>query len=180
MEVLRIIYYRFAYFLLKLRGYHGIKPTCRVKRGSLISKDLNLGEFVFIASGARIYRNVSIGDYTMLAPNVWIIGGDHRTDVSGVPMIFAGREGYKTTSIGIDVWVGARAIILVGVSIGDGAVIAAGSVVTKDVAPFTIVGGVPAKEIGRRFSEFEGKRHLELMRAQSYSERSFINGGMWD
>lgn len=52
--------------------------------------------------------------------------------------------------IGNDVWIGAYGIVLPGVTIGDGAVIAAGSVVTKDVAPYTIVAGVPAKQIGQR------------------------------
>ncbi|MFT8607953.1 CatB-related O-acetyltransferase, partial [Liquorilactobacillus ghanensis] len=56
-------------------------------------------------------------------------------------------------TIGNDVWIGYRVIICQGVTIGDGAIIGAGAVVTKDVAPYTIVGGVPAKEISNRFSD---------------------------
>lgn len=55
-------------------------------------------------------------------------------------------------TVGNDVWIGCRAIIMDGVSIGDGAIVAAGAIVTKDVEPYTIVGGVPAKPIGKRFS----------------------------
>jgi phosphonate metabolism protein (transferase hexapeptide repeat family) len=60
--------------------------------------------------------------------------------------------------IGHDVWIGHGAVILAGRSIGDGAIVAAGAVVSKDVAPYTIVGGVPAKEIGRRFPQAIGER----------------------
>jgi len=62
-------------------------------------------------------------------------------------------EELKRTQIGNDVWIGARAIVLDGISIGDGAVIAAGAVVTKDVPPYAIVGGVPAKLIRYRFED---------------------------
>lgn len=62
-------------------------------------------------------------------------------------------ESSKKTIIGNDVWIGARAIILSGVKIGDGAIIAAGAVVTKDVEPYTIAGGVPAKPIRKRFTD---------------------------
>lgn len=64
--------------------------------------------------------------------------------------------------IGSDVWIGYEAVILAGVTIGDGAVIAARAVVTKDVPPYTIVGGVPAKAIRRRFPEETIQRLLEL------------------
>jgi carbonic anhydrase/acetyltransferase-like protein (isoleucine patch superfamily) len=57
------------------------------------------------------------------------------------------------TTIGNDVWIGARAMVLDGVTIGDGCVIAAGSVVTKNIEPYSIVGGIPAKLIRKRFSD---------------------------
>ena len=64
-----------------------------------------------------------------------------------------GLKEIKKVSIGNDVWIGHNVIIVGNVTIGNGAVLAAGSVVTKDVPPYTIVGGVPAKEIKKRFSD---------------------------
>jgi virginiamycin A acetyltransferase len=64
-------------------------------------------------------------------------------------------------TIGNDVWIGTRAIILPGVDIGDGAVVGAGAVVTKDVDSYSIVAGVPAKEVGRRFDEETKNKLLE-------------------
>ncbi|QUN30592.1 CatB-related O-acetyltransferase [Cupriavidus sp. KK10] len=68
---------------------------------------------------------------------------------------YCGAENYlesESVEIGCDVWIGARSIVLDGVRIGDGAIVAAGSVVTENVDPYAIVGGVPAKLIRRRFS----------------------------
>jgi serine acetyltransferase len=60
---------------------------------------------------------------------------------------------YEHTTIGNDVWIGANAIIKSGIKIGDGAIVASGAVVTKDVAPYSIIGGVPAKHLKYRFSD---------------------------
>lgn len=67
----------------------------------------------------------------------------------------------KTVVIGNDVWIGSNAIVLQGVTIGDGAVVAAGAVVTKDVPSYTVVGGVPAKVIKKRFDSSIEKRLKE-------------------
>ena len=89
----------------------------------------------------------------MLAPNVTISGKDHKFDIVGVPMIFSGREFLPNTIIGDDVWIGANAIILAGVKVGRGSIIAAGSVVTKDVEECVIYAGNPARKIRYRFKE---------------------------
>ena len=65
-------------------------------------------------------------------------------------MIDQGYEDYRPVVIGDDVWIGRRVIILPGVTVGGGSIIAAGAVVSKDVKPYSIVGGVPAKQIGNR------------------------------
>ena len=64
--------------------------------------------------------------------------------------------------IGNDVWIGSNVLLLPGISIGDGAIIAAGAVVTKDIEPYSIVGGVPAKEIRKRCSEEKIKKLIQL------------------
>ena len=99
---------------------------------------------------------IRIGDNVMFGPEVTIRGGNHRFDIPGIPMIavtddMKRPENDKGVVIGNDVWIGTRAVILHGVTIGDGSVVAAGSVVTKDVPPYSIVGGNPAKVIRERF-----------------------------
>lgn len=116
-------------------------------------------EVVFYDAGATL----QIGKYCSIAPNVTILlGGEHHHDwVSSYPFSLMfdeakGREGYPFSkgdvNIGNDVWIGYDAIVLSGVSIGDGAVVAARSVVTRDVKPFEIVAGIPAKVLRCRFS----------------------------
>ena len=122
---------------------------------SEISKDLIAGDYVFIGSHCIIYPKVEIGNYTMLANNVSIIGGDHVYDKVGVPIIFSGRDLLLPTIIGKDCWIGANAIIMTGVHIGDGVIVGAGSVVTKDLQPYCVYGGVPAKKIKDRFKNPE-------------------------
>jgi len=91
---------------------------------------------------------VEIGENVMIGPQLIVYTANHGTERS-TPMIHQPMVN-SPVKIGNDVWIGARVTILPGVIIGNGAVIAAGAVVTKDVEPYTIVGGVPAKKIGER------------------------------
>jgi len=107
-----------------------------------------------------------IGKFCSIAPETRFMmdGGNHRMDGSTYPFNIFGHGWEKHTPtleqlrikgdtvVGNDVWIGRRATIMPGVRIGDGAVISAEAVVTKDVAPYTIVGGNPAKEIRQRFA----------------------------
>lgn len=139
-------YYRWRY---KLKNVH---PTTYYGGAAYyISPDLVTEKNVYIGPRSLIYAKVRIGAYTMLANDVQIIGGDHRYDIPGVPIIYAGRTELKATTIGRDCWIGARSTIMCGVSIGDGSIIAAGSIVTKDVEPYSIYGGTPARKIKKRF-----------------------------
>jgi len=101
--------------------------------------------------------SVRIGDNVMFGPEVTICGGNHRTDIVGCFMTdIRPQEKRLIDDKGViiedDVWIGTRAIILHGVKIGRGAIVAAGAVVTKDVPPYTIVGGVPAAVIKFRWN----------------------------
>ena len=127
-------------------------------------------------------KNTRIGRYTCIADNVLTVAGNHPlTFVSMHPAFYSTVQnpsyvdkqkfeefkyidsGRKISiEIGNDVWIGTRATILEGVTIGDGAVVAAGAVVTKDVPPYAIVGGVPAKIISYRFDENGVNRLLKI------------------
>lgn len=89
-------------------------------------------------------EKVAIGKDCMLAPYVYILDVDHEFGSKNQPI---SKQGYKVNpvKIGDDVWIGAQCIITKGVNIGDGSIVAANSVVTNDIAPYTIVGGSPAK-----------------------------------
>ena len=110
--------------------------------------------------------NTKIGSFCSIGNHVKIGGGEHPYSwVSTSPVFYKGRDSVKakfsefdrveirTTIIGNDVWVGQNSLIKQGITIGHGAIIGMGSVVTKDVEPYSIVAGVPAKKIKLRFSE---------------------------
>ena len=112
-------------------GIVNAHPTSYFAYGSRISKDIIAGPYSFINNGCDIGPSVEIGAYTMLASKVMIVGDDHVFDRVAVPIIFSGRPAIvRKTVIGRDVWIGAGAIIMAGVHVGDGAIVAAHSVVT--------------------------------------------------
>ena len=108
--------------------------------------DLALGVIITTSGG------VTIGARTLVGYRAQIISANHRVPLGVERIIDAGHE-KKQVVIGCDVWIGANSIVLPGVYVGEGAVVAAGSVVTKDVPPYSIVGGVPAKIISTRKSD---------------------------
>lgn len=114
-------------------------------------RNLVLGDDVDIAFGVLITTGggVHIGDRTLIGYGTKILSSNH-TIPDGRSNIFSSGHESKPVHIERDVWIGANAIILPGVTIGEGAVVAAGSVVTRDVSKFSIVGGVPAKLIRYR------------------------------
>lgn len=123
------------------------------------------------------YDKLYIGNYVCIgAEAVIIMGGNntHRMDwFSCYPFAEKIVESYQQrgdTIIGDGVWIGMRAIIMPGIKIGEGAVIAAGAVVTKDVAPYNVVGGNPAKTIKQRFDDETIKKLLEL-KIYNYPEK---------
>jgi acetyltransferase-like isoleucine patch superfamily enzyme len=105
-----------------------------------------------------------IGDLCMVAPGVNFVGKDHGFEEVGIPLRVSKKNVNSEKEITIlesEVWIGQGALIMHGIKIGRGAIIAAGSVVTKDVQPYTIVAGVPAKEIRKRFKNQEAQdKHI--------------------
>jgi chloramphenicol O-acetyltransferase type B len=128
-----------------------VRPSSYVASGCDISRDLRTGDYCFIGEGCRIGAKVELGNYVLFGPRVAVIGADHNYHFAGIPIIFSGRPPLCRTIIGSDVWIGYGAIIMAGVEIGNGAIIAANSVVTKNVPPFEIWAGAPARKIRGRF-----------------------------
>jgi len=111
---------------------------------------VSIGARTTIGFYSLIYasQGISIGDDCMIAPFVYIVDSNHGTAAN--KRMNQQPNTTSPVSIGDDVWIGAHAVILAGVTIGDGAIVAAGAVVNGDVAAGTVVGGVPAKQIGKR------------------------------
>ena len=135
-------------------------PTYRIDRSFKTGKHGLLGYNCNVCSG------VSLGNYVLIAPEVQFVGNDHVYDRVGVPIIFSGRPvELLNTIVEDDVWIGRGVIINAGVRVGTGSIIASGAVVTRDVEPFTIVGGIPAKFLKNRFnSQEEINKHQESLK----------------
>ena len=158
-----------------LQGFNtGFEKNVRIGRntnfGGVIGRCSYIGDTCDIIA--------EIGRYCSISSNVRIIIGKHPTRdwVSTSPVFFSNLcqcgtsytienkyvDNSGITKIGSDVWIGAGVSIIEGVKIGDGAIIAAGAVVVRDVAPYSIVGGVPAKEIRKRFSDDKIEKLLQI------------------
>jgi len=124
-----------------------------------------IGDNVYLGEGFHIsvHDYLRIGDGVVAGPRLIIMGGDHEFEHIG-KWFHEIREGNNLpVVIEQDVWIGARVTILKSVTIGEGSVIGAGSIVTKDIPPYTIAVGSPAKPVKKRFSDEDLKRHLELL-----------------
>lgn len=144
----------------RISGFQHV--TCRgenkIPNGCTFSGKVELGFRTTLGLSNWIHGNVTLGKYCQLGANVMINSTNHPVHYLTTYInhnLFKGDlyqlKEIHTIEIGHDVWIGHGAIVIGNVSIGNGAIIAAGAVVTKDVEAYSIVGGVPAKEIGRRF-----------------------------
>lgn len=122
-----------------------------IEHGAFLAsgKDIEIGDNSGIGLSCRVTGPLSIGDDVMMAPGVMIFTQNHETSDLTRPMRLQTAEKLKVT-IGNDVWIGANALILPGITVGSGVIIAAGAVVTKDVPDYAVVGGNPARIIKYR------------------------------
>lgn len=123
-----------------------------IEKGALFSRELKIGNNSGLGVNCIAVGPITIGDNVMIGPEVMIYTVNHRHELLDVPMNSQGYEEPKEVKIGNDVWIGSRVILLPGVEIGDGAIIGAGSVVTKNVEPYCIVAGNPAVKVKKRNS----------------------------
>lgn len=179
---LRIAPHPFFWLAWKRRNRHNMTAPVNVFDPSLVS--IGMGSY----GGIEVYTygspdaKLTIGNYVSIGPRVrFMLSGEHRTDtISTYPF-----HAYDPVTpecedickgpviVKDDVWIGLGATILSGVTIGQGAAIAAGAVVTKDVEPYAIVGGVPAKLIRWRFPESIRNRLLSIDWSKISPERAY-------
>jgi len=187
--LLTAIYYQYKYAGKQL----SIRYLARIKKCQFGSNntvydgaeldDVAIGDYSYIGPYCRLTK-VIVGKFTCIAPEVIIGLGNHpvRKFVTTHPAFFSpNRQAgftfashnyfheHEQCTIGNDVWIGARAIILDGVSIGDGAIVGAGAVVTKNVPSYAIVVGVPAKVLRYRFDQAE----IEYLNEFKWWDRDF-------
>jgi acetyltransferase-like isoleucine patch superfamily enzyme len=126
-----------------------ISPTASLRNGERITlgREVHVGEGCCLWAGDSTGRIV-LGDHVLLAPDVFVTASNYRT-APGTPVMYQDKR-EADVIIGSDVWLGARVIVLPGVTIGDGVVVGAGSVVTRSLPAGSIAVGVPAKVVGRR------------------------------
>jgi acetyltransferase-like isoleucine patch superfamily enzyme len=161
-------------------------PGCKIGKNATVMdncivNNANIGKYSYINRNTLI-QNATIGNYCSIANDVMIGLGAHPLDMISTSPVFYRVHNplnvtvvkqnsdfieYKHINVGNDVWIGAKALIMDGVTIGDGAVIAAGAVVTKDVPAYAIVGGTPAKLIKYRQDE---KNIAEISKTQWWLE----------
>lgn len=151
----------------RIASWH-VSPKClqglaiSIHSGARIDRQCEVGSYTYIGCYTYITK-ASIGRYVSIANNVSIGQGEHDLSRPSTSSIFYqdpwGELTRGSVSIGSDAWVGVDAIILRGVSVGVGAVVAANAVVTEDVAPYAIVAGSPARLIRYRFNASQ-REHL--------------------
>lgn len=152
---LRLVgYYIVNYILGRTRSSIGknsnVHPTVIIRHG----KNVMIGDNCLInhnnvIQAGKSAAKINIGNYVQTGPNVMMFAYNHRMEMNGVPMIL---QNYTEADINIedDVWIGAGAIILAGVTLGRGSVVGAGAVVTRDVEPYSVVVSPAAKSISLR------------------------------
>jgi len=153
------------------RGVH-LRPLSSDIKGL---KNLSIGDGTSIPKGSTFYCTeapLTIGRKVIFGPHPTIITGDHRTDLIGryiIDVIVNEKlpENDAPVVIEDDVWCGANVTILKGVTIGRGSIVAAGAVVTQSFPPYSIIGGVPARLLKKRFTDEQIAEHEHLLSLNS-------------
>ena len=140
------------WYMAKILKVIQFDKNSKFESGIYISdaRNLEIGKHVRINENVFLQGIINIGDYVMIAPNVSIYSKTHNHHDINTPMVLSGETQTKKVIIENDVWIGINSVILPGVTIGKGSIIGANSLVNKDVEPYSIMGGTPARLIRKR------------------------------
>ena len=140
---------RFRAFLAKKIIKH-CGNNVNIEPNTYFNAELEIGDNSGIGMYSEMHGTIKIGDNVMMGHYCLFYSRNHAHSRTDIPMIKQGFEEVRPVIIGSDVWIGSRVTILPGVHIGDGCILAAGSVITKDAPPNTIIAGNPAKVVKQR------------------------------
>ena len=168
-KLLILLYYGFARYLPyqplpgykfgnKLRSSIGKKifkytgEHITIKHGAYFGngKNIVMGNYSQLGINCKVENDLVMGDYVLMGPEVVIYSSSHEYKDLYTPIMLQGSKEIKPVVIGNDVWIGLRSVIMPGVKIGNHVIVGAGSVVTKDIPDYAVVGGAPAKIIRYR------------------------------
>lgn len=136
---------------LLVRGYiDECGKKVNIQRRATIAKRVKIGDYSGVGANSLVQGNVFIGKHVMMGPEVYIYTQNHCFEKTDTTIDKQGFSPEKEVIIEDDVWIGSRVTILPGITIGTGSVIGASAVVTKDVPPFSVVAGNPAKVVKER------------------------------
>lgn len=156
---------RKIYYFNSIRKFKCIGKNVILSKGGVFihPEEISLGSNIFIARNFHISaKNLSIGNNVMIGPNLVIECTNHKYNKIGVSMFeYQNEKEVGFVVIENDVWIGANVTILPNVIIREGCIIGAGSVVTKEMPPYSICVGNPCVPIKKRFSDIELKEHLQ-------------------
>jgi acetyltransferase-like isoleucine patch superfamily enzyme len=137
-------------------------------RGLVIGAGSRVGRYAYLGPGFASHGPIVVGDLCMIAACCRVVGADHLIDRPGTPTRLGWPgEPRRPTVFGADAWIGERVTIREGVTIGAGAVVGSASTVVRDVAPYTIVAGSPARLVRERFEACERALHDRAVREEA-------------
>jgi len=136
------------------KGFIEIGDHCKIQHRVNLGdgNNITIGNYCMINEYTYI-QGAKIGNYVMIAPNVSIYSNAHIFDDVNIPMAMQGKTEELPCIIEDNVWIGKNVVIMPGIIIGTGSIVGAGAIVTKNIEPYSIVGGVPAKLIKKRINK---------------------------
>jgi acetyltransferase-like isoleucine patch superfamily enzyme len=157
----------YAYYFKTIRNLNHCGKNLILSKGGVIKRpeQLSIGDNIFINRNFHISAyDMKIGSNVMIGPNFVAECDDHKFNIVGKSMYSISKDkNFSGITIENDVWIGSNVVLLKGVTVGEGSIVGAGSVVCRSILPYTVSVGVPCKPIRTRFSPEDLSFHLKLV-----------------